>query len=83
MLKIKDNISLEELKKFGFTQQYPNTNPNCFWEYRTDYICEGDDASYIHIGSDVQPEFLRRAIISEHCEDKLFELIQAGLVEKM
>ena len=82
MLKIKDNIDLKELEKFGFTQQYPNTNPNCFWEYTQEYMGDGDSA-YIHIYPDnYQVEFLRRAISSEHCDDKLFDLIQAGLVEK-
>lgn len=84
MLKIKDNIDLKELEKFGFIQRCFEFAPNPFWEYVEGYVVGNGDSAHIHIYSDnCCTEFLRRTIFSEQCDDKLFDLIQAGLVEKV
>ena len=69
MLKIKDNVDLKELEKFGFGK------------YEFDYIfgvC--NDAIYI----DIMNRSLEVCISADYCiEDLLYDLIQAGLVEKV
>ena len=77
MLKIKDNVDLKELEKFGF-----NKGDNCY-ECRLDceFICE---------------VLANRCIDIDYCDyeyyeytnwvnnlDVLFDLIQAGFVEKV
>ena len=84
MLKIKDNIDLKELEKFGFK--------NDKWWYNNLYtkvICEGrrgqqfeiiiDENRYIYgysEGADGDGEV-------EYIDDTLYDLIQAGYVEKV
>ena len=87
MLKIKDNIDLKELEKFGFKyieNNFPkikmdfsyyeksiggNVGLNVSVHNRLIYSdCTGTDSNYTYICSDGL--------------DVLFELIQAGLVEK-
>ena len=69
MLKIKDNVDLKELKKYGFKegeQNYRFYNPFDIivcWIYK--------DCRYINVKGDTSA-----------CE-KLYDLIQAGLVEKV
>lgn len=74
MLKIKDNVDLKELKKFGFLeaeQYYYYPTVDCvielrFWkEDKTLYISVND---YEDVIEDI---------------DTLYDLIQAGLVEKI
>lgn len=76
MLKIKDNIDLKELEKFGFVKNQEN-----------EYICRSDDSWEIvgvlsnrHIWFELEKVGVCGAII----EDKLYvlyDLIQAGYVE--
>ena len=61
MLKIKDNVDLKELEKFGFHKEF-------------DYY-EGYDI--------IVDCYSRRIEVYEGGEEKLFDLIQAGLVEKV
>lgn len=61
MLKIKDNVDLKELEKFGFEA---SECPSGAIQYRKTLYEDGDLAYFIYI------EFL-------------FDLIQAGLVEKV
>lgn len=71
MLKIKDNIDLKELEKFGFTK------------IRSNYLY---DANCIHNYIEII-EYSRKINIvdlsNKKIEDKIFDLIQAGLVEKV
>ena len=69
MLKIKDNVTSKQLKKFGFKKDT--------FGYSYEYNIRED---FINIGTD------RTIVISiyyGHLEDVLFDLIQAGLVEKV
>ena len=79
MLKIKDNIDLKELEKFGFEEEeaqyfyYGFTEPNDQSEIR---IYVEKDTKLISTGFDpfVSPYKIH---------DKLYDLIQSGLVEKV
>ena len=74
MLKVKDNVSLDQLKKYGFEYS------NCF---KTIDIY--DNGKYIIIWKD------RELLLGADCDefvngkvlDILFDMINAGLVEKV
>ena len=74
MLKIKDNVNLKELEKFGF--KYNNN----MCEYEIGYIFNG----YISIEKN---DRLIKPIYDEvmwiNVEDILYDLIKADLVEKV
>lgn len=77
MLKIKDNVDLKELEKFGFV------------EYHGKYF-HRDDESYENVvvqeNRYISFESEEVSICGAFIEDKLsilFDLIQAGLVEKV
>lgn len=81
MLKIKDSIKLEELEKFGFRyNEYRD-----IWEWNRDdenrvlmykvYITKRHHNIQIQIG-DV-------GLIAHRLQELLYDLIQAGLVEKV
>lgn len=77
MLKIKDNVDLKELEKFGFKENDGEYYYD-FMEY-TPY-----ESSYLCI--DYKREILTGYVIYENISqmtDLLFDLIQAGLVEKV
>ena len=90
MLKIKDNVDLKELEKFGYRSNYPTTNP---------YICRlvkeeelGKNYLYsIYINKRTRRIETSIDIINsngmlkniDEFSDELFDLIQAGLVEKV
>lgn len=75
MLRIKDNINLKELKKFGFleAEQYYYPKEDCVVELR---ISKTDRRLYI-IAYDLEYDVIIEDI------DLLFDLIKAGLVEKV
>ena len=81
MLKIKDNVDLKELEKFGFTRYEPDEY------YRVDEDECNKSARYIlwenDFGTmDIEEDTRRIWTISSNY-DILFDLIQAGLVEKV
>ena len=83
MLKIKDNVELKELEKFGFeTSKCPSGNIR----YRKTIYKDGDmDYIYLDI-FDCDREFhsLWGTIYKTFIDiEFLFDLIQAGLVEKV
>ena len=76
MLKIKNNVDLKELEKFGFKNIPQYCDSECY-RLKTDFVCI---------------EIMQRIISIEHYEfdyyvfyelDILYDLIQAGLVEKV
>lgn len=79
MLKIKDNIDLKELEKFGFeeeetryfhygfTKAYPNSEIRIYVDVETRIISTGFDKF-------VSPYMIH---------DKIYDLIKADLVEKV
>ena len=75
MLRIKDNIDLKELKKFGFleAEQYYYSKEDCVVELR---ISKTDRRLYI-IVYDLEYDVIIEDI------DLLFDIIEAGLVEKV
>ena len=79
MLKIKDSVDLKELEKFGFEEEENNyfyygfTRPDCNSEIRM-YVDKKDRT--ITTGFDMY-------VAEDKIHDKIYDLIQAGLVEKM
>lgn len=73
MLKIKDNVDLKQLEKFGFRKVE---------DY---YIIMGRYFAHIRIGENKHIEFRDEFYYIEDFNmiDVLFDLIQAGLVEKI
>jgi hypothetical protein len=87
MLKIKDDVDLKELEKFGFKTIKAEDE---VIEYA--YIpTKRNHSVNIHIyGDNIMPwnkyTFSRKIVLSNHTQktfDILFDLIQAGLVEKV
>ena len=73
MLKIKEEVNLEELEKFGFEKVFD------FWRYfYTEY-----DEIIIDETREIDIEFEIPHINLQEYNDKLYELIMAGLVEKV
>lgn len=76
MLKIKDEVDLKELEKFGFryikNSNYPNLSNQ---EYYYDYL------GTISIYENTRATIVRYT--GEGTIDTLYDLIQAGLVEKI
>lgn len=71
MLKIKDNIDLKELEKFGFRNEIGFLQKDA--ESITYYI--NKDTRFIEIWDYYDDEVV--------LDDTLYDLIQAGLVEKV
>ena len=78
MIKIKDDVDLEELKNFGFS-----TNKFYPLSYvKKVYLCnENDDKNFYHINKKSRKIELTR--LDGELDDTLYDLIQAGLVEKV
>ena len=78
MLKIKDNVDLKELEKFGFKQ-------NNHFDLFTRYEYKPDSSTCLYIDEarilSVFPTYYDK--LSSKIMDKLYDLIQAGLVEKV
>ena len=71
MLKVKDNINLKELEKFGFIYLKCEL-----------YHLFIDEYNYI-IVYDYSRELNFVCLNNERTKNKIFDLIQAGLVEKV
>ena len=72
MLKIKDNVDLKELEKFGFELKEDS------YEYNT---CEEDGFSGFTV--DIDDRFINNySSVSRKNLDIIYDLIQTGLVEK-
>ena len=86
MLKIKDNVNLKELEKYGFIKLKDNYRKHKYsWKRELDkgsyyelYINKDNELHICIVGSDYWE--LR---ICHKLQDKLFDLIQDGLVEKV
>ena len=80
MLKIKDNVDLKELKRFGF--KYHRKQRNQYEHYSVVSVvkdCVFTKALLIVVFNDDR----EIAIYDRKGQDILFDLIQAGLVEKV
>lgn len=79
MLKIKDNIDLKELEKFGFELNMAN-------QYVKTRLIDGEYTYKIYITPThhyIQMIFYQSCTIAKSIQETLFDLIQAGLVEKV
>lgn len=94
MLKIRDDIDLKELEKFGFVyrKHYKNYtklhNEKDYEDYVDNYIQVGSDRilrpyTRILIGHDTEYCDKAQTNIKDQFLDTLYDLIQAGLVEKV
>lgn len=77
MLKIKDNVDLKELEKFGFEKREDNY-----------LFANGYDDDFISYYDTIEIDLYCRefhicSVNNKNIDDKLFDLIQAGLVEKV
>jgi hypothetical protein len=80
MLKIKDNVDLKELEKFGFEYKEWYCDYKKFWikHYRFQYISVKLETKEITL--------LNKEIWQKNYDEsleKIYDLIQAGLVEKV
>ena len=76
MLKIKDNVDLKELEKFGFKDD------GCYkCKLDCEFTCEVLNNRCIDIDYDSSENYEYQNWVSNL--DVLFDLIQAGLVEKV
>ena len=76
MLKIKDNVDLKELEKYGFKRKYYNGTKNLVLEYEVKNL----PRKYQDIVFDIPTRKL------EFCNwgsEVMFDLIKDGLVEKV
>ena len=77
-LRIKDNVDLKELEKFGF-------KINKHYDLFTRYEYKPDSGTCLYIDEarilSVFPTYYDK--LSSKIMDKLYDLIQAGLVEKV
>ena len=78
MLKIKE-IKIKELEKFGFNKD--GDDYKYFDDDTSEYIGVQEENGYIYV-ENYHPGILG-AIVEEKALDKLDDLIQAGLVEKV
>jgi len=83
MLKIKDNINLRELEKFGFSiieHLWLGQVPDNYYHYTGDGMVEiniKENSRHIYIIGDGSYD------CDPDCVDVIFDLIQSGLVEKV
>ena len=71
MLKIKDNIDLTELEKFGFEKYYCS------------YYCGSLCGESLWVSSDKSISVFGEQDIDEEIIDILFDIIKADMVEKV
>lgn len=79
MLKVKDNIDLKELEKFGLEFK------SDFYKEKESYVIYKEDRygnSYVKLSINIHTRIIRVSTSSQVI-DTLFELIQAGLIEKV
>ena len=78
MLKIKDNVDLKELKKFGFKYyDYTGRYEYKYSGYALIYINSWNREIYLKYLEDTLEQYIHPL------DNIIFDLIQAGLVEKV
>ena len=79
MLKIKDDVDLKELEKFGFRRS------DKIFNYIYDYTIRTTIDSQIKIYADRHIKISQTSMLdlNNSLQNKLYDLIQAGLVEKV
>lgn len=79
MLKIKNNVDLKELEKFGFDLRASSIEGVGTFDY-TDWFVDDNFGYLIADGLEIWD---KERTISGYNLDLLFDLIQAGLIEKV
>lgn len=77
MLKIKDDIDLKELEKFGFTKKYSTYRKLCDGKYCAAWVSVD---GHKHATREIYCELWEA---NESVLETIYDLIQAGLVEKV
>lgn len=80
MLKIKDDVDLKELKKFGFEYVFGEPFDFC---YKKVYLRNDDDDKNFYKIVDNKYREIQLTRLDGQLDDTLYDLIQAGLVEKV
>ena len=80
MLKIKDNVDLKELKRFGFIKYQCLDDAKWYWCIANLFI--GEDR-LIKQDDECNPCVAKEYELNETEINILYDLIQAGLVEKV
>lgn len=76
MLKIKDEVDLKELEKFGFLDRDDTTYVKKVYLHN-----DADDKNFYVI--DKKSRIIDLARLDGELDDTLYDLIQAGLVQKV
>lgn len=77
MLKIKDNVDLKELEKYGFEKRTWGYYQKFNYEYYNVKIDIESDRVYIIIHNDYNDDY------SCYIPDVIYDLIKDGLIEKV
>ena len=86
MLKIKDNVDLKELEKFGFEINFVTGvyKKELKSSYMDNYYIEVQKSRRIIIETRIKDEYIRNLKSTNTNElDVIYDLIQTGLVEKV
>lgn len=79
MLKIKDNVDLKELEKYGFKKNEIEFT-NCYIKRETKGYIEINEHHYISLLDFTDSDY---PVVDESILDTLYDLIKADLVEKV
>lgn len=82
MLKIKNSIELRELERFGFEKYQISFNHKLIDKYELKILKSKHEINNIIIGEDRIIHYNQMSVCNE-LEDVIYDLIQAGLVEKV
>lgn len=81
MLKIRDNVDLDELEKFGF--EYDEDINQYFYYGFTRADCNSEIRMYVDKKDRIITTGFDVYVHEGKIHDKIYDLIQAGLVEKV
>lgn len=79
MLKIKDNVNLKELKRFGF--EFEEEDNRWFYYGFTRPSCDSEIRIYIRCDTRIINTYFDMNVNHELLHDKIYVLINEGLVE--
>lgn len=77
MLKIKNEVNLKELERFGFKESYFDDS------YRKKVYLGNDDDDRVVYRIDKKTRIIRITRLDGELDDTLYDLIKANLVEKV
>lgn len=87
MLKIKDNVDLKELEKFGFRAKYDEDTGKIYkYHYEYNYFGQSNEYSVeidIYLKDKILECYISGYKAEEHLINLLYDIIKADLVEKV